>query len=61
MPAAEGARTYVLQLAAAGRVGFSALAATPAVLSKAVVDIAEFTREFLAVATQMAFAVPARP
>ncbi|MBT2471278.1 hypothetical protein J7E97_26315 [Streptomyces sp. ISL-66] len=48
-------------LAAAGRVGLSALAATPAALSRAVVDMAEFTRDFLAVATQMAFAIPARP
>ncbi|MGW6690844.1 hypothetical protein [Streptomyces sp. NPDC054961] len=47
-------------LAAAGRAGLSALAAAPAALSKAVVGIAEFTWDFLPVATQMAFAVPAR-
>ncbi|MER5807390.1 hypothetical protein ABT143_04195 [Streptomyces sp. NPDC002033] len=42
-------------LAAAGRVGLSALAATPSVLSKGVVQMADFCRDFLPVATQLAF------
>ncbi|MFI5828203.1 hypothetical protein ACIA6C_13155 [Streptomyces sp. NPDC051578] len=47
-------------LAAAGQEGLSALAAAPAVLAKAVVSMAEFSRAFLAVATQLAFTVPPR-
>ncbi|MFD7097575.1 hypothetical protein [Streptomyces xanthophaeus] len=47
-------------LGAAGRAGLSALAATPALMAQAVAATAKFARDFLAVATQLAFTLPTR-